>query len=117
MDKDGSLTSPWEDVDFELEIRIGDPRECTVAVRSLASEAQVMLREFLYDSGHNEYLCLSSKAPLVRYLELSRPVEQLPVMPPLGISRMVAGLPGLGQPNVKREKRCTKEGSGVMAVR
>jgi len=52
--------------------------------------------EFLYDSGRDECRCLSSKTPLVRYPEVSRPVEQLPVMPPLRILKMVASPPRSG---------------------
>jgi hypothetical protein len=38
-------------------------------------ELAVLPWEFLYDPGRSSYLCLSSKTPLVRYLELREPIE------------------------------------------
>jgi hypothetical protein len=75
MDRDSNSTSP---------------RRYPVAVRSPAGEA--LLWEFLYDSGRDGYLCLSFKAPLVCYVDLSLLVAQLPAMPPLGILGMGSSL-------------------------
>src|SRR5215218_484995 len=65
--------------------------------------------EFLYDSGRDKYLCRSSKTPLVRYLDLPQPVEQLAVTPPLKVLGMVASPLGLPQLNVEREKHRVEE--------
>lgn len=46
--------------------------------------------EFLYDSGANRFLTLSRETPLVRYLDLTRPVEPLAVSPPLRILVMIS---------------------------
>lgn len=46
--------------------------------------------EFLYDGGANRFLTLSRETPLVRYLDLSRPVEPLLVTPPLRILVMIS---------------------------
>jgi hypothetical protein len=44
MDKGSGSTSPWDYLDFELEIREGGPRDYPVAVRSPAGEAQAQMR-------------------------------------------------------------------------
>ena len=63
MARDSSSPRPWEYIDFKLLTPKGGPRESPVAIRLLAGEAQVLLRELLYESGCDEYLCLSSKTP------------------------------------------------------
>ena len=65
--------------------------------------------EFLYDPKRNAYLCLSSKTPLVRYVDLHEPVEQLPVTPPLRILGMVASPSDLPDLKVENEKRRVEE--------
>ncbi len=65
--------------------------------------------EFLYDEGQGEYLCLSSETPLVRYVDLRRPIEQLPVTPPLRILGMVSSPLDLDPLNVEDEKRLVEE--------
>lgn len=116
MDRDSSSTSPWEYMDFELQTRKGDSREYSVAIRLRTGEAQVLLREFLYDSDRDEYLCLSFNTPLVRYLELPQPVERLPMMSAPGTLGMLVSPLGLGQPNVKREKWCVEEAIKALQV-
>ncbi len=65
--------------------------------------------EFLYDPDQGQYLCLSSKTPLVRYPELPDTIEQLPVTPPLRILGMVASPYDLPRLRVEKEKRWVKE--------
>lgn len=60
--------------------------------------------EFLYDPREAEYLCLSSSTPIVRYLELPRPVESLTVMPPLRILGMIASPSDLTPLDIDRER-------------
>jgi beta-lactam-binding protein with PASTA domain len=72
-------------------------------------ELAVLPWEFLYDPGRSSYLCLSSKTPLVRYLELREPIEQLAVSPPLKILGMVASPSDLTPLNVEHEKRRVEE--------
>jgi hypothetical protein len=96
MNRDRSLTSPWEYMDFELEIPKGGYREHPATVRSLTGEMQMLPRELMYDLRRNEYLCFSSGIPLVRYLKLSQLVEQLPVMLTLSIPRMAVSPPRFG---------------------
>src|SRR5918998_3070687 len=72
-------------------------------------ELAVLPWEFLYDPGRSSYLCLSSKTPLVRYLELREPIEQLAVSPPLKILGMVASPSDLAPLDVEHEKRRVEE--------
>jgi uncharacterized membrane protein HdeD (DUF308 family) len=65
--------------------------------------------EFLYDPDRDEYLSLSSKTPLVRYLDLHQPVEQLPVSPPLRILGMVSSPRDLPVLDVEYEKGLVEE--------
>src|SRR5215207_8062682 len=74
-----------------------------------APELTVLPWEFLYDPGRNVYLSLSSKTPLVRYIELREPIEQLTVTPPLRILGMVASPLDLDPLDVGQEKRRMEE--------
>src|SRR5215207_9717864 len=65
-------------------------------------------REFIYDPKHN-YLCLSSRTPLVRYPDVPNPIERLIVTPPLRILGMVASPQGLPRLDVGHEKRLVEE--------
>jgi hypothetical protein len=49
--------------------------------------------EYLYDAQTRDFLCLSNRTPLVRYLDVPRDVEPLVVSPPLSILVGVALLP------------------------
>ncbi|HEY4690876.1 MAG TPA: CHAT domain-containing protein [Anaerolineae bacterium] len=46
--------------------------------------------EFLFDTNRDEYVCLSRNTPIVRYLEVERPIRSLEVEPPLRVLGMVA---------------------------
>src|SRR5215211_422979 len=64
--------------------------------------------EFVYDPNGN-YLCLSSRTPLVRYPDVPQPIERLSVTPPLSILGMVASPRGLPELDVGKEKRLVEE--------
>jgi uncharacterized membrane protein HdeD (DUF308 family) len=70
--------------------------------------------EFLYDPDSGEYLCFSSSTPLVRYVDLRQPVEQLPVTPPLRILGMVASPTDLPRLDVEHEKWLVEEAIKVL---
>lgn len=61
--------------------------------------------EFLYDPREAEYVCLSRDTPLVRYLELARPVRPLAVTLPLRILGMVVSPTDLEPLDVALEKQ------------
>jgi beta-lactam-binding protein with PASTA domain len=65
--------------------------------------------EFLYDADRDSYLSLSSRTPLIRYLDLPEPVERLSVSPPLRILGMVASPLDLDPLDVEHEKRLAEE--------
>lgn len=65
--------------------------------------------ESLYDSDQGEYLCLSAKRPLVRYVDLGQPVEPVLVTPPLSILGLVASPLDLDPLDVEHEKELVEE--------
>lgn len=46
--------------------------------------------EYLYDAAQDRFLCHSTSTPIVRYLELARPIKPLAVTPPLKVLVMIA---------------------------
>lgn len=46
--------------------------------------------EYLYNPAQQRFLALSTKTPLVRYLDLPEPIRSLDVMPPLHVLALVA---------------------------
>src|SRR5215208_8885 len=60
-----------QDKGLRLKLRIRSP------------QLAVLPWEFLYDPDYGDYLCLSSDTPIVRYVDLRRPVRRLTVAPPL----------------------------------
>ncbi|CAN5610564.1 hypothetical protein BH10CHL1_BH10CHL1_09670 [soil metagenome] len=60
--------------------------------------------EFLYDPRGAEYICLSRNTPVVRYLELSQPIQPLTVTTPLRILGMVVSPTDLPLLDVHVEK-------------
>jgi hypothetical protein len=61
--------------------------------------------EFLFDPRRDEYICLSSHTPLVRYPDVPRPSLSLQVTPPLRILGMVASPQGLEPLDIPLEKQ------------
>ncbi len=55
-----------------------------------APEMAVLPWEFLFDPKEEEFVCLSTDTPLVRYLAVDRPTEPLTVEAPLAILGMIA---------------------------
>ncbi len=59
-------------------------------LRMDAAELAALPWEFLHDPRNDDYLCLASDTPLVRYLPVAQPLRPLMVTPPLRILGMVA---------------------------
>jgi formylglycine-generating enzyme required for sulfatase activity len=90
---DVSLERAWhQDKGIRLKLRIQPP------------ELAALPWEFLYDPRQAEYVCLSRVTPVVRYLELPRPMPPLSVRPPLRILGMIASPGDLEPLDVTREK-------------
>jgi len=75
-----------------------------VKLRIQPPELAALPWEFLYDPRQAEYVCLSRDTPLVRYLELPRPIPALGVTPPLRILGMIASPRDLPQLDEARER-------------
>jgi len=78
---------------LRLKLRIGDP--------ALAS----LPWEYLYDPDEGDFVALSERTPLIRYLELPKPPRPLEVKPPLRILGMVSDPSDLDQLDVAAEKQ------------
>lgn len=74
-------------------------------LRIQSPELAALPWEFLYDAGQAEYICLSSKTPIVRYLELPQPPQPLTITPPLRILGMVVDLTDLASLDIDSEKQ------------
>jgi hypothetical protein len=61
--------------------------------------------EFLYDPHEAEFVCLSRKTPIVRYVHLDHPIVPLSISPPLRILAMVATPSDREALDVDREKQ------------
>jgi tetratricopeptide (TPR) repeat protein len=90
---------------LRLRLRIGPPEMAAVPW------------EFLYDSRPAEFICLPRATPLIRYLELPRPVELRSVSPPLRILGMVASPPDLSPLNMEGERRRMEEATRPFQAR
>lgn len=73
-------------------------------LRLEAPELAALPWEFLYDGRFDEYLALSPRTPVVRYLPLPRAAAPLDTPPPLRLLGMVANPVNLSQLNVAVEK-------------
>jgi len=76
-----------------------------VRLRVEAPDLAALPWEFLYDPKSGDYICLSSDTPLVRYLQIDRPVDALTVKPPIRILAMIASPSDKEQLDVAQERR------------
>jgi hypothetical protein len=60
--------------------------------------------EYLFDPACDDFVCLSSDTPVVRYLEFDRPPEPLTITPPLSVLGVVANPSDRGTLDVARER-------------
>ncbi|MGI8859305.1 MAG: CHAT domain-containing protein [Rubrobacteraceae bacterium] len=84
-------------------------RGLRLKLRIRPPELAVLPWEFLYDAERDRYPSLSSKTPLVRYLDLPDPAEPVRVSPPLRVLGMVTSPQGLQPLDVEHEKRLVEE--------
>lgn len=59
--------------------------------------------EYLYDPEVDKFLSLSSKTPLVRYLEMPEPIRPFPIKPPLRFLVMMSNPAGSNYLDVEKE--------------
>jgi len=74
-------------------------------LRIQSPELAALPWEFLYDADQAEFICLSSKTPIVRYIEMSHPPQPLNVVPPLHILGMMASPKDLTNLDINIERQ------------
>jgi len=95
--------------DVSLSKAVQQAKGLRLKLRFLVPELAALPWEFLYDDRHGKYLCLSSKTPPVRYLELPQPIQPLIVTPPLRILGMIASPSDLPDLEMDREIQRVEE--------
>lgn len=68
--------------------------------------------EFLYQAETEDFLCLSRRTPLVRYLDVPRPIHLSPLPKALRILVMISNPKGLPQLDLEQERRNIEEAWG-----
>jgi hypothetical protein len=108
-------------------------RESTFKARSERKGLRVRMRieeaklsalpwEFLYDPHAGDFICLQSDTPLVRYLQIDRPIDVLRVKPPIRILAMISSPRGHAALDVDQEKRRIEQategmrGAGLLEI-
>jgi hypothetical protein len=76
-----------------------------IKLHFLSPQLAALPWEYLYDPRARDYLTLSRDTPVIRSIELPRPVEPLAVIGPLRILGMVANPKDVPQLDVEQEKR------------
>ena len=61
--------------------------------------------EFLYDKRYDAYICLSNNTPIIRYLDMPRPIQPLSVSLPLSILGIISNPKDLPELDTEREKQ------------
>src|SRR5205085_9602068 len=92
--------------------------QCIASVRKDEERLRIRLRltnapelanlpwEYLYDEVNNRFLTLSYQTSIVRYLEISQPIQSLRIQPPLRVLVMVASPLGVHQ--LDADSECEK---------
>ncbi len=90
--------------DMSRQLARRDGMGLRIKLRINAPDLAVLPWELLYDPRAGEFVTLSRHTPIVRYLEVGRPVQALRVRPPLRILGMVASPQGLDPLDVDAER-------------
>ncbi|MCK5057339.1 MAG: SUMF1/EgtB/PvdO family nonheme iron enzyme [Candidatus Aminicenantes bacterium] len=85
--------------------RVAGHKGLRVKLRIQSPELAALPWEFMYDDRQGEYLCLSKKTPVVRYIELPQSIQPLKVKLPLRILGMIADPSDLLHLDIEREKQ------------
>jgi hypothetical protein len=80
-----------------------------IRLRIQAPDLAALPWEFLYDPDQGDYVCLSNRTPLVRYLEMAQAVQPLKITPPLRILCMIASPSDQDPLDVTREQSRVQE--------
>ncbi len=90
---------------LRLKLRILDPKLATLPW------------EYMYDPQQAEYMCLSRRTPLVRYLELPQPSQALDIAPPLRILGMISSPSDLPSLNASSERERIEQAIAALRKR
>lgn len=90
--------------DRSRQITSGAGQGVRLKLRILAPELLTVPWEFLYDARSQEFVALSRRTPIMRYLELLLPDPDFAVTPPLRVLGVVAAPTDLPPLDVAREK-------------
>ncbi|MCK4766565.1 MAG: CHAT domain-containing protein [Candidatus Aminicenantes bacterium] len=76
-----------------------------IKLRVQSPELAALPWEFMFDERQGEFLCLSRRTPIVRYVELPQPIQPVSVELPLRILGMIAAPDDLPDLDIQREKQ------------
>ena len=93
-----------------------DRKGLRIKLRFESPELAALPWEYLFDAREADYLSRSIKTPLVRYIELSHPVDPLRVTPPLRILGLVVSPVDLDPLDVEHEQRRVEEAIGGLVA-
>ncbi|MBI4670283.1 MAG: CHAT domain-containing protein [Chloroflexi bacterium] len=82
-------------------------RDCGLRIRlrlSAVPELAELPWEFLYDSAANQFLALSNRTPLVRYVDLPQSILPLAIKPPLRVLVMISNPTDWDELDVEQER-------------
>jgi hypothetical protein len=79
-------------------------KDLRIILRIKSPEMNLVPWELLYDRQNNSYLCLRD-SPIVRYLQVGRPVKSLKVKAPLRILGLISNPKNLAELDVENEKK------------
>ena len=87
-----------------LQLARKEKKGLRILLRTEPPELAALPWEYLFDPSAGDFLCLSTETPLIRFLEVARPIESLTTTPPLNILGVVANPRGLPALDVDKEK-------------
>jgi outer membrane protein assembly factor BamD (BamD/ComL family) len=104
---------------FDVSLREADQQRkgLRLKLRIQSPEMAVLPWEYLYHPGQAEYVSLSTRTPIVRYLEMPQRIQPLAVTPPLRILGMIASPSDLPFLDVEREKERIERAIGDLRAR
>lgn len=91
--------------DVSLNKAIQQGKGLRLKIRVQSPELTALPWEYIFDERQGEYLCLSRKTPVVRYIELPQAIQPIDVKLPLRILGMISSPIDLPSLDVEREKQ------------
>jgi hypothetical protein len=95
--------------DVSLNKALQQGKGLRLKIRVQSPELTALPWEYIFDERQGEYLCLSRKTPVVRYIELPQAIQPIDVKLPLRILGMISSPIDLPSLDVEREKQRIEE--------